>query len=593
MNGYTPRNRAGRLLGFLVPLTLALGCTPPGGGPGPAGGAGGANFPFDWPFQGRDPVATGQQAMVVTADARATEVGLDILSAGGNAVDAAVATGFALAVVHPTAGNIGGGGFLVVRTAEGEVATLDYRETAPLRLTPDHYLDARGEPTDASLIGHLASGVPGSVAGLAEAHRRFGSMAWEELIAPAIDLAANGFTVTAGLNEVLIAKQEALTRFPETERIFYPGDEPLAVGSTFRQPQLAETLREIAREGKDAFYRGRIADLIVREMRAGNGLITREDLSRYAAKWRDPIQFEYDGNTVISMPPPSSGGVTLALILNMLEGYDLARLGWNTPETTHLIAESFRRAFADRNYHLGDPDHVEMPIQQLVSQDYADELRASISRSRASSSEAFNRVPVLREGANTTHYSILDGAGNAVAVTTTLNSSFGSGVVVRGGGFFLNNEMDDFTVRAGFPNQFGLIQGRANLVGPGRRPLSAMTPTIVVDSAGTTRLILGSPGGPKIITAVAQVVLNVLEFGMDVRMAVSAPRIHHQLYPDEIMMELSGLDAVTMGTLISMGHEVDPTGDFFGNVNAIQIGPAGTRYGFADPRREGGRALGY
>jgi gamma-glutamyltranspeptidase/glutathione hydrolase len=581
-----------RFRAITLALALAVACTPPAAGPGAAGGTRGVAFPFDWEFRGMQLTATGRQSMVATTDVRATRVGLEVLRGGGNAVDAAVAVGFALAVVYPQAGNIGGGGFAVLRLADGTTAALDFRETAPLSLLPEDYLDDEGRPTDASLVGHLAVGVPGTVAGLAELHRRYGSMPWADLLAPAVDLAENGFTVDERLNRGLAAKETVLRQFRTTERIFFAGDGPPRVGSTFRQPLLAQTLRLIAAEGKNAFYRGRIADLIVEEMQEGGGLITHEDLGRYQAKWRDPIVFEYRGHTVISMPPPSSGGVALAEILNILEGYDLGRMGFNTPESVHLIVESFRRAFADRNFYLGDPDFVDMPIARLISDEYAAELRAGISRNRASSSESFNRVPVIREGTNTTHFSIVDAEGNAVSITYTLNSSFGSGVVVRGAGFFLNNEMDDFTVRAGYPNQFGLVQGDNNLVGPGRRPLSAMTPTIVLSPEGELKMVLGSPGGPKIITAVAQVIIDVIDFGMDVGTAVAAPRVHHQLLPDRIQIENNGMDTMTLSALSRMGHELSPNAGYFGDVQLIIREPDGTLRGASDPRR-GGRALGY
>jgi gamma-glutamyltranspeptidase/glutathione hydrolase len=540
-----------------------------------------------------DPIGTGTQGMVSTTDVRATRVGIDVLQSGGNAIDAAIAVGFALAVVHPSAGNIGGGGFAVVRMADGETASLDFREKAPLLLTPEEYQDDEGKPTDDSRIGHLAVGVPGTVAGLAELHERFGSLSWRELVAPAIDLAENGFTVTESLNRGLARRASLLTRFETTQQVFYPNGEPPRVGSNFRQPLLAQTLGLIAAEGRNAFYRGQIADLIVEEMREGGGLIRHEDLSRYQAVWRDPITFDYRGHTVISMPPPSSGGITIAEILNILEGYDLGSMGFNSFDAIHLMTESFRRAFADRNYYLGDPDYVNIPVAELISDEYAAELRASISRGRASPSEQFNRVPVLGEGNNTTHYSIVDGQGNAVAVTYTLNSGYGSGVTVGRAGFLLNNEMDDFTVRPGYPNQFGLIQGEANLVGPGRRPLSAMTPTIVVDPARQLRLVVGSPGGPRIITAVAQVIINVLDFGMDVRTAVDAPRIHHQLLPDVIELENNGLDLPTRADLLSAGHEIAANSGYFGDIQLIIRESNGMLYGASDPRHEDGRALGY
>jgi gamma-glutamyltranspeptidase/glutathione hydrolase len=480
-----------------------------------------------------------------------------------------------------------------VRTAAGQVASLDFREAAPLALTPQEYLDREGKPTDASVVGHMASGVPGSVAGLAELHARYGTLPWEDLIAPAIDLAQNGFTVTERFNRSLSRQTERLKQFETTNQIFFPGGEAPRVGTNFSQQMLAQTLRLIAGEGKDAFYRGRIADLIVEEMREGGGLMTHEDLASYEAKWRDPIVFDYRGNTIISMPPPSSGGITIAEILNILEGYDLRSFGFNSPEAVHVTVESFRRAFADRNFYLGDPDYVDIPVTMLTSEEHATELRASISMNRASLSDQFNRVPVLSEGNNTTHYSIVDGSGNAVAITTTINSSFGSGVVVGRAGFFLNNEMDDFTVRPGYANMYGLVQGDANIVAPGKRPLSAMTPTIVVDPQGQLRLVVGSPGGPRIITAVAQVIMNVIDYGMNVRYAVDAPRVHHQLLPDRIFVENNGLDATTRSALTSMGHELTPNSGYFGDIQLIIRSPDRTLYGASDPRSSDGRALGY
>ncbi|NIR45988.1 MAG: gamma-glutamyltransferase [Gemmatimonadetes bacterium] len=584
--------RSFAVLGLL--LSAPIGCTvPPQGGPAVTDTGTRINFPFDWEFRGHEPIGVGTQGMVVTADQRATQVGRDILQAGGNAVDAAVAVGFALAVVMPTAGNIGGGGFAVLRTGDGATAALDFRETAPALITPQHFLDVEGIPTNESRAGHLAVGVPGTVAGLYELHRRYGSMSWRDLLAPAIDLAENGFTVTAALHEALKGKESTLTQYGATRQVFFPGGEAPRVGSQFRQPMLARTLQEIASEGAAAFYRGAIAELIAQEMQRGGGLIRRDDLLAYEAKWRDPVTFDYRGHTIISMPPPSSGGVTMAEALNIVEGYDLRGLGFNSPESIHLLVEAFRRAFADRNYYLGDPDFVDMPIERLTSDEYALGQRASISRNRASNSESFNRVPVLREGANTTHYSIVDGAGNAIALTYTLNLSFGSGIVVPRAGFFLNNEIDDFTIRAGYPNYFGLIQSDANLVAPGKRPLSSMTPTIVLRPTGELLMVLGSPGGAKIITAVTQNIVNVIDFGMDARIAVDAPRVHHQLLPDELLYEMNGLDTQTRAVLLGMGHLVVPSDSYIGGVELIIRGPDGTLYGAADPRREDGRALGF
>lgn len=550
------------------------------------------DFPFDWPFRGRQrPAVTASRGMVVSTSGLASDVGAEILRRGGNAVDAAVATAFALAVVHPEAGNIGGGGFLVVRLASGEIAALDFRERAPITATRDMFLDATGAVTQTSVTGHLAAGVPGSVAGLHAAWQRYGSLPWETILGPAIELAERGFVVDERFHRNLVEAKARLLQFPSTAEGFLTGGEPPAIGATFRQRDLAETLRLIAQQGPDAFYRGRIADLIVQEMRRGGGIIRHDDLARYEAKWRDPIVFDYRGYRVLSAPPPSSGGVTLALILNILEGYDLARLGWHTPESIHLFVEAFRRAFADRNYYLGDPDYVDMPIAGLTSDAYAEELRATISRNRASNSEDVSRVLRVGEGMHTTHLSVVDSAGNAVALSTTVNSFYGSGVVVAGAGFFLNNEMDDFSARPGAPNLYGLVQGEANAIEPGKRMLSAMTPTVVLDPAGRLFLVAGTPGGGTIITQMAQILTNVIDYRMDLRTAVDAPRFHHQLFPDEIRYERGGLDGLTIGALSSTGHRLRESEEYLGDVNAILILPDGTRLGAADERR-GGEAIG-
>lgn len=582
------------LTSTLVTLCIVAACTPQAG-IGPAGSASRTQvtLPFNWPYRGREPIGTGQNGVVVTSDSRATRVGIDVLEAGGNAIDAAVAVGFALAVVLPEAGNIGGGGFMVIRKADGEIASLDFREMAPQSLTPDVYLDMDGLPTDDSREGILSVGVPGTVAGLAEAHRVYGSQPWKDLVEPAVDLAQNGFTVSARLHDGLTQRAARLQQYETTAQIFYPGGNPPRFGSTFSQPLLAQSLRIIGFEGKDAFYAGRIAEQIVQEMQRAGGLITYQDLISYTAKWRDPIVFTYRSRQVISMAPPSSGGVALAEILKILEGYDVESYGFNSPESIHLFVEAARRAFADRNYYLGDPDFVEIPVDELISDAHAVELRSSISLSRASASELYNRVPLLDEGINTTHYSIVDSEGTAVAVSYTINSSYGSGITVRGAGFLLNNEMDDFTVREGVANQYELVQSDKNLVGPGRRPLSSMSPTIVVDSAGALLMVLGSPGGGKIITAVSQVIVDVIDHGMDVRTAVDAPRVHHQLLPDEILFETYGFDGLVVGQLAEMGHEISPNAGYFGSVQLIIRWPDGTLRGAHDPRREGGRALGY
>jgi gamma-glutamyltranspeptidase/glutathione hydrolase len=543
-----------------------------------------APFPSTWSL--RSTPVTAPRAMVVTAQPLATRVGVDILQRGGNAIDAAVAVGFALQVVLPDAGNIGGGGFIVHRSAAGDVQALDYREMAPTGASRDMYVDSAGNVTDRSLVGHLAAGVPGSVAGMHEAWKKYGSLPWAALIEPAIAL-AEGHVIDTLRSQSIAWEQETLVKFPASRAQFLVNDSAPPPGTMWRQPDLARTLRLIADSGPDVFYRGQIADLIVAEMQRGGGLITKEDLARYQAKWRTPIQLSYRGYTIYSMPPPSSGGVTMSELLNILEGYDsLPRFG--TPAYVHLVAEAMRRAFIDRNRYLGDPDFVQMPLGRLLSKDYAATLRAQIDPAHATPTP-----PTTSGGGepmHTTHYSIVDANGNAAAVTTTLNGGFGSGVTVTGAGFLLNNEMDDFTSAPGKPNMFGLIQGEANAIVPGKRMLSAMTPSIVLDSTGQLSMVLGTPGGPTIITTVSQVLLNVIDQKMSLADAVAAPRFHHQALPDIIRSERGGLSEATIEALTAMGHTVDRRGGS-GAVAAIQK-TAGGWVGVIDPRSKGA-ALGY
>jgi gamma-glutamyltranspeptidase/glutathione hydrolase len=549
-------------------------------------------FPPTWRFEAGAPPAVGRRAMVVSTDSLASAAGLEILREGGNAVDAAIAVQFALAVVHPVAGNIGGGGFMVARLADDTRLALDFRERAPAAASKDMYLDAEGNVTGASLIGHLAAGVPGSVAGMEKVHDRYGTLPWSRLLEPSIRLARDGFVVEARHHDDLRGARERLARFPASAEVFLPGGSAPAVGARFRQPDLARTLQAIADDGASGFYSGWVADSITAEMKRGGGLITRADLSEYEAVWREPIEFDYRGWKILSMPPPSSGGVTMGQVLNIVESWELGGpdLAWHSPEAIHLAVEAMRRAYADRNFYLGDPDHVEMPIERLLSQSYADSLAGTIDPARASRSEAFNRVPL--ESPQTTHFSIIDEAGNAVAVTTTLNGGFGSYVVVRGAGFLLNNEMDDFTSKPGVPNAYGLVQGEANAIAPGKRMLSAMTPTVVINPEGRTELITGTPGGSTIITSIFQIVSNHIDFGLPVRTSVDAPRFHHQNLPDEIRYERGGLDPATVAALRQMGHQVRERSGISGDVESIWIAPDGTRYGAADRRRDGS-ALGF
>jgi gamma-glutamyltranspeptidase / glutathione hydrolase len=516
-----------------------------------------ASVPAEWPHPMQVAPVQAPSAMVVTDAPLATEVGLQVMRDGGNAVDAAVAVAFALAVVYPEAGNIGGGGFMVTRMADGSTAALDFREMAPLASHRDMFLDAAGELSNRSVVGHQASGVPGAVMGLWEAHQRFGSRPWAELVAPAIRLAEDGFEVDRELAGSVRNAASLLSRFDASAELFLPGGAAIAEGSTWRNPDLARTLRRIAEQGPDGFYTGETADLIVAEMRRGGGIITHEDLRRYRAEWRTPVEFTYRGHRILSMPPASSGGITLAIMANVLDGYPLAELGWHTPATLHLTAEAMRRAFADRNHFLGDPAFVQFPQQMLTSESYAARLREGIDRERATpSGEIRPGLANVHEPTHTTHFSVVDQHGNAVALTTTINALYGSGVTIRGAGIVMNNEMDDFAAKPGAPNMFGLVQGEANAIEPGKRMLSAMTPTIVLDRGGEVLMVTGARGGPRIITAVFQVISNVLDFGMDVGQAVHAPRIHHQHLPDAIFHETAGMGAERIAQLETMGHEV-------------------------------------
>jgi gamma-glutamyltranspeptidase / glutathione hydrolase len=572
-----------RLARLLVPFGLlaALGCGPRSA-PSAAGPAVGTAP--GWEFTGRARVAEGSRAMVVAGSPIASQVGREILRQGGNAVDAAVAVGFAMAVVHPEAGNLGGGGFMVIRLADGTVQTLDYRETAPARATRDMYLDSLGEPTDRSLTGHLAAGVPGAVAGLTEAHHRFGHLPFAAVIAPAIGLARDGFLVDEYRSRSIAGDSARLVRFPASRASFLPDGAPPAAGTVLRQPDLAATLEAIQERGADGFYHGPVADLIVAEMERGGGLISHGDLVSYRAIWREPIAIGYRGYTIYSMPPASSGGITMGEILNIMEGYDpLPPFG--SPGLVHLESEAMRRAFTDRNTWLGDPAFVQNPTDRLLSKSYAADLRKSIGE-RATPTPAFTPAP--RTGASTTHYSVVDADGNAVSCTTTLNDSYGSAVTVTGAGFLLNDEMDDFATAPGKPNMYGLVQGEANAIAPGKRMLSAMTPSIVLDPEGRLLLVVGTPGGPRIITMVYHVISNVIDHRMTLPDAVVAPRMHHQGLPDTLRVERGGFTPATLDSLRARGHAIG-AGGYWGDVEAIIRTPAGWQ-GVSDPRRGGGGA---
>jgi gamma-glutamyltranspeptidase/glutathione hydrolase len=538
-----------------------------------------------WKYDGLTLVATGRSAMVVSGHPLASMVGRDILRQGGNAVDAAVAVGFALAVVHPEAGNLGGGGFMVIRTREGLVRALDYRETAPSGATRDMYLDSTGDGGDRSITGHLAAGVPGSVAGLVEAQRRMGRLPLASVIAPAIRLARAGFTIDRYRSESIAGDSTRLANYPASRAAFLPAGRPPAAGEVLRQPDLATTLEAIRDRGAEGFYSGRVADLIVAEMQRGGGLITHADLSAYRPIWRAPVRLGYAGYTILSMPPASSGGVTMGEILNIMEGFrPLPPFG--SPALMHREAEAMRRAFTDRNTLLGDPAFVRNPIDRLLSKEYAARLRREIGP-RASVTPAFD--PAGSQGASTTHYSVVDAEGNAVSCTTTLNNSYGSAVTVAGAGFLLNDEMDDFTTAPGKPNLYGLVQGEANAIAPGKRMLSAMTPSVVLDPQGRLFMVLGTPGGPRIITMVYHVISNVIDHGMSLPEAVAAPRLHHQGLPDRIEIEPGGFPAGTLDSLRALGHAIFDGDGYWGDVEAIERTPDGWQ-GVSDPRRGGGGA---
>ncbi|HEX6433213.1 MAG TPA: gamma-glutamyltransferase [Gemmatimonadales bacterium] len=557
-------------------MSASAACAPRGPAPGTTPLPGVAR---SWPFLGRARVISAPQAMVVSGSPIASQVGRNILQRGGNAVDAAVAVGFALAVVHPEAGNIGGGGFMIIRPQDGPVQALDYREIAPALASRDMYR-AAGE--ESSVTGHLSVGVPGAVAGLTEAHRRYGKLPLATVIEPAIRLARDGFVVDEYRSLSIADDSARLALFPASRATFLPADRPPAEGSTFRQPELAATLEAIRDSGAAGFYQGWVADLIVAEMKRGGGLISREDLVSYRALWRDPVEISYRGYTIYSMPPASSGGVTMGQIFNIMEGFGpLPPFG--SAALLHREAEAMRRAFTDRNTYLGDPAFVRNPVERLLSKSYASQLRAQIGE-RASATPVFQPAP--GGGTSTTHYSVIDAEGNAVSCTTTLNNSYGSAVTVTGAGFLLNDEMDDFATSPGEPNMYGLVQGEANAIAPGKRMLSAMTPSIVLDSTKQLYLVVGTPGGPRIITMVYHVISNVIDHRMSLADAVVAPRMHHQGLPDSLRVEAEGFLPQTLDSLRQRGHGVS-SGGKWGDVEGIIRTPSGWE-GVSDPRRGGG-----
>ncbi|MFI4986325.1 MAG: gamma-glutamyltransferase [Alphaproteobacteria bacterium] len=562
------------------------------------------------------PAVEAEHAMVVTSQHYASEAGLGILAAGGNAIDAAVAVGYALAVVNPCCGNIGGGGFMTIHLADGRDSFINFRETAPAAARADMYLDAAGKPVPGlSLYGYLAAGVPGTVMGLERALGEYGRLPRATVMAPAVKLAREGYVLSRADTDILDNKVERIAKDPAARKIFLrPDGTPFKPGDRLVQADLAATLQAIAERGADAFYKGDVAQAVEAASKANGGILTAEDFAHYTVTEGPPLGCSYRGYVLLSAPPPSSGGVTICEILNILEGYDMRGLGFRSARSVHLMVEAMRHAYLDRNSYLGDPAFVKNPLPRLLSKDYAAALRARIAPDMATPSKDVQPGSAPHEKAETTHYSIVDRDGNAVAVTYTINGFFGANVMAPGTGFFLNDEMDDFTVKAGVPNLFGLVQGKANAIEPGKRPLSSMAPTLVTKD-GKIFLVVGSPGGSRIITITLETVMNVIDYGMTPQQAVDAPRIHHQWLPDEVFYEPYGLSPDTIGLLTGMGYkltEQTPWGAAelieMGSVAAAAAaGPAssgndaalsgkllpGLIYGANDDRRPAGEAVGY
>ncbi len=535
------------------------------------------------------PAVHAQHGTVVTAEETATRIGVEILKKGGNAVDAAVAVGFALAVTYPTAGNVGGGGFMLIRMHDGNAVVVDYRETAPLKATRDMYLDKSGQVVpERSLRGYLASGTPGTVAGLCLALEKYGTMKLRDVMQPAIDLARKGFPVSYYFAESLQKAAANLRQNPEAARLFLRNGASYKEGDLFVQTDLAHSLEQIARQGPNAFYRGKIAAAIAADMARHGGLISKKDLAGYRPVIRSPLLGSYRGYQIVAVPPPSSGGVALIEMLNMLETYPLAEFGPGSSKTYHVLAEVMRRAYADRERFLGDPDFVQVPVAQLTDKSYAQRRAADIKLDRASRSDLIAVGPALPvESPETTHFSVVDKDGNAVSNTYTLNGDYGSGVVVRGTGFLLNNEMDDFTSKAGPAS----ARGEANAIVPRKRPRSSMTPTIAVRN-GKTVLVAGSPGGSTIINTVLQILVNVLDFRMNLEEAVAAPRIHHQWQPDGIEYETYGIPSDVLDALKRANHTLRPTRSL-GNAECILADPSGEGWWGSADHRGTGNAAGY
>ncbi|MDT5121762.1 MAG: gamma-glutamyltranspeptidase / glutathione hydrolase [Acidobacteriota bacterium] len=535
-----------------------------------------------------------QHGMVASTNRLASQVGVEIMKRGGNAVDAAVATGFALAVTYPAAGNLGGGGFMMIRFRDGRTTAIDYREMAPALATHNVYQDEKGnliQGEGSSTVGYRAAGVPGTPAGLEMAWKKYGSgkLTWSQLIEPARRLAADGFPLYYSLARSLRSSEGFFEPYEDSRRIYNNNGDYYKEGAVWRQPELAATLARLQKSGAQEFYQGETARLIADDMKRHNGLITTEDMRNYVAKERVPLRSTYRGYEIISMPPPSSGGAVLIEMLNILEGYDLRKMDWSSPARYHLLTETMRRAFADRAEYMGDADFVKVPVAGLIDKEYAAQLRSTINMSRASkSSEVRAGKPTGYEAEETTHFTVVDTDGNVVSNTYTLNGGFGSGVIAKGTGVLMNNEMDDFAAKPGVPNAYGLIQGERNAVGPRKRPLSAMTPTFVLRKDGSLWFAVGSPGGPTIINTVLQVVINVIDYDMNIQQAIDAPRIHHQWLPDEIVYEPYKISLDTQRTLQSLGHKLVSNPRYLGDAQGIMIEEkTGTRLGASDPRNDG------
>lgn len=536
---------------------------------------------------------TAKHAMVVSAQHLATKAGVDILKQGGNAVDAAVAVGYALAVVHPCCGNIGGGGFMLVHLANGQNVFLDFREKAPLKASPTMYQDADGNVVKSRSTGTwLGVGVPGTVMGLDAALKKYGTMPLSKVIAPAIKLASDGFVLQQGDVNILNERAKDFARHPNVAAIFLNHGKPYVAGERLRQKQLAHTLEQIRQDGAKAFYHGDIARAVVAASQAHGGILSMQDFADYTVRWDTPIRCDYQGYTIVSAPPPSSGGTTICQILQIIKPYPLGKWGYGSVNSVHYLVEAERRAFADRNTYLGDPAFVHNPIDRLLSPEHAAKLRASIDPDKATPSSEIKGSLGPAEGTNTTHYSVVDAHGNAVAVTYTINYLFGVGRIAGDTGFFLNNEMDDFTSKPGVPNSFGLVQGRINQIEPGKRPLSSMSPTIVLRD-GKLYMVTGSPGGSTIISTTLESFLNVAAFGMNMQQAVNAPRLHHQWLPDVVLVEQGFLAPKVQTRLEAMGYHFK-TLKSWGAAEAILVNPkTGLLEGANDRRRPAGLAAGY